>query len=103
MNLDEYKNIGTHWVALFYVKKDEVNYFDSFGIEYVPKEILKFIGNTDIKTNVFRVQAYNSILCGLFCVLFIDYMLAGKKIIHKSSCCVKCQFNIWIKTILFFS
>ena len=63
INLDECADVGTHWIAL-YVKNDEVIYFDSFGVEYVPKEIKKFIGNKDIKTNIFRIQAYNSIICG---------------------------------------
>ena len=44
INLDEYENTGTHWIALF-VKTNEVIYFDSFGIEHIPKEINKFIGN----------------------------------------------------------
>ena len=43
INLDEYKNTGTHWIALF-IKTNEVIYFDSFGIEHIPKEINKFIG-----------------------------------------------------------
>ena len=45
INLDEYENTGTHWIALF-VKTNEVIYFDSFGIEHIPKEINKFIGTT---------------------------------------------------------
>ena len=44
INLDEYENTGTHWIALF-VKTNEGIYFDSFGIEHIPKEINKFIGN----------------------------------------------------------
>ena len=39
----EYADVGTHWIALC-VKNDEVIYFDSFGVEHVPKEIKKFIG-----------------------------------------------------------
>ena len=55
VNLDEYKNTGTHWVSLF-VKTTEVIYFDSFGIEHIPKEINKFIGsNKKIKANIFRI------------------------------------------------
>ena len=42
INLDEYENTGTHWVALF-VKPKYTVYFDSFGIEHIPKEINKFI------------------------------------------------------------
>ena len=53
INLDEYANIGTYWIALF-VKPKYMVYFDSFGVEHIPKEIKKFIGNKDIKANVFR-------------------------------------------------
>ena len=76
INLDEYENTGTHWVAVF-VKPKYVVYFDSFGIEHIPKEINKFIGNNDIKSNIFRIQAYDSIMCGNFCIEFINYMLNG--------------------------
>ena len=79
INLDEYENTGTHWIALF-VKTNEVIYFDSFGIEHIPKEINKFIGsnNKKIKANIFRIQAYDSIMCGYFSIEFINYMLKGK-------------------------
>ena len=77
INLDEYSDIGTHWVAL-YVQNNDVTYFDSFGVEHIPKEIRTFIGNKNIKTNIFRIQAYDSIMCGYFCIGFIDFMLAGK-------------------------
>ena len=74
-NLDKYTNIGTHWIAL-YVKDNEVIYFNSFGAEYIPKEIKKSVRHKDIKTSVFRIQTYNPIMCGYFCVLFSDYVLA---------------------------
>ena len=45
-------------------KKDEIIYFDSFGVEYLPEEIKEFIGNKNIKANIFRIQASNSIMCG---------------------------------------
>ena len=63
INLDEYENIGTHWIALF-VKPKYTVYFDSFGVEHIPKEINKFISNKEIKANIFRLQAYDSIMCG---------------------------------------
>ena len=47
-----------------YVKNNEVTYLDSFGVEYIPKEVKKAIGNKDIKINIFRIQNYNSIMCG---------------------------------------
>ena len=77
INLDEYSDIGTHWVAL-YVQNNDVTYFDSFGVEHIPKEIRTFISNKNIKTNIFRMQANDSIMCRYFRIGFIDLMLAGK-------------------------
>ena len=77
INFDEYSNIGTHWVAL-YLQKNNITYFDSFGVEDIPKEIKSFIKNKNIKTNIFRIQAYDSIMCGYFSIRFVDFMLAGK-------------------------
>ena len=64
------------------------------GVEHIPKEIKTFINRTssfvlhlplcdashnkNIKTDIFRIQAYDSIMCGYFCIGFIDFMLAGK-------------------------
>ena len=56
----------------------EMIYFDSFGVEHVPKLIEKFIGHKNIKLNIFRIQAISSIICGYFCIGFTDFMLAGK-------------------------
>ena len=58
INLDEYRSIGTHWVAL-YVNNKTVRYFDSFGVEHIPKEIIKFISNKKRTTNIYRIQAYD--------------------------------------------
>ena len=77
MNLNEYSNIGTYWVAL-YIQNNDVTYLDSFGVEHIPKKIKTFICNQNIKTNIFRIQAYGSIMYGYFCIGFIDFMLAGK-------------------------
>ena len=60
MNLDECKLIGTHWIALYF-NDNNVTYFDSFGAEHIPKEIRKIIGK-NIITNIYRVQAYHSIM-----------------------------------------
>ena len=63
INLDEYSDIATHWVAL-YVHNDNVTYFYSFDVENFQKEIKTFIDHSlSITTNVFRVQAYDSIMC----------------------------------------
>ena len=78
INLDEYSDIGTHWVAL-YVHNTDVTYFDSFGGEHIPKKIQAFIDRSlSITTNIFRIQAYNLMMCRYFCIGFIDFMLAGK-------------------------
>ena len=60
------------------MQNNNVTYFDSFGVEHIPKEIKAFINNKNIITNIFRVQAYDSIMCGYFCIVFIDFMLVGK-------------------------
>ena len=78
INLDEYFDIGAHWVSLWVNNSNKVTYFDSFGVELIPKEIKNFIKNNNIKTNIFRIQAYDSIMCGYFCIGFINYMLKGK-------------------------
>ena len=62
-------------------KRNEIVYFDSFGFEHVPEEIIEFIGNKTVKTNIFRVQANNSITCGYFCIGFTDFMLSGKAVV----------------------
>ena len=77
-NLDEYFDIGTHWIALQINNINNTIYFDSFEVEHIPKEIKTFISNKNIKTNIFRIQAYDSIMCGYFCIGFIDFMLKGK-------------------------
>ena len=79
INLDEYADAGTHWIALF-CNKNEMVYFDNFGVEHVPEEIKKFIGNKTIKANIFLIEANNSVMCGYFCIGFTDFMLAGKKL-----------------------
>ena len=78
LDLDEYSDIGTHWVALYMKNNNNsVIYFDSFGVEHIPKEIKAFINNKNI-TNISRIQAYDSIICGYLCIGFIDFMLVGK-------------------------
>ena len=63
-----------------YVKNNDITYFESFGVEHIPKEIIKLVGSKNVIANIFRIQAYNSIMCGNFCIGFIDFMLAGKRL-----------------------
>ena len=90
INLDEHYDTGTHWIALRVNNNNNAAYFDSFVIDHIPKEIKEFINrrslnssvsqNKNIITNIFRIQAYDSIMCGYFCIGFIDFMLAVKKL-----------------------
>ena len=73
INLLEYSDIGTHWIAL-YVNTKTLAYFDSFGVEHIPKEIKKIINNKNIIANIFRMHAYDSVMCGYFCIGFIIFM-----------------------------
>ena len=76
INLDDYDKIGTHGISL-YVNNDVRNYFDSFGIEHILVEITKVIKHYDNVSNIFRIQANTSIMCGYFCIAFIEFMLKG--------------------------
>ena len=86
ITLDEYSDIGTHWVALYVrkaspkdVSNNNVAYFDSFGVDHILKEIKTFIDRSlSVTTNIFRIQAYDSTMCGYFCIGFINFMLLGK-------------------------
>ena len=77
INLDEYSDIETHWIAL-YVNNKTVTYFNSFGDDHISKEIKKFINNRNIIANISRIQAYDSVICGYFCIGYINYMFKGK-------------------------
>ena len=94
INLDEYCNSGTHWVAL-HVNKRTIIYFDSFGVENIPTDIMKLIDNEqsssakacnkNIITNIFRIQAYDSIMCGYFCIGFINFIFNGNSLTDYGS------------------
>ena len=61
INLHEYSDIRTHWIAL-YVNNKTITYFDSFRIEHISKEVKKFVNNKNIIANIFRIQAYDSVI-----------------------------------------
>ena len=87
INLDEYSDIGTHWIAL-YALNNNITYFDSFGVEQqkrkrnqkFSKEIEEFIGNKNIQAKIFRIQAYDSLTCRYFCIGFTDFVLKDKSL-----------------------
>ena len=88
INLDDFADEGAHWIVLF-CNRNEIVYFDSFGVENIPEEIKEFIGgpsssssqNINTKANIFWVQANDSVMCGYFCIWFISFMLAGNRFI----------------------
>ena len=84
INLDEYRDNGTHWVAL-HVNNKTIIYFDSFGVEHIPKDIMKFIDNKNIITNIFKIQAYDSTMCGYFCIGFINFIFNGNSLTDYTS------------------
>ena len=65
-----------------YLSNNDVTYFDSSGVEHIPKEIKKFINSSsyikNIKANILRIQAHDSIVCGYFFIGFINFMVSGK-------------------------
>ena len=74
INFGEFKSIETHWLAL-YVSSNNIMYF---GVKRIAKQIEKFLRNKNIITNIYKIQAFNSIMYGYFCIGFIDFMLNGK-------------------------
>ena len=69
-----HSDIGTHWIAL-YVNTKAVTYFDSFGVERISKEIKNFINKKNIIGNIFRMQTYDSVMCGQFWIGLINLCL----------------------------
>ena len=91
INLDEYSDIETHWITLYAL--NNVTYFDPFGVEHIPKEIKIFIDKSIVLTNIFRIQAYDSVMCGYFCTGFIDFMLEGKTLTDFTNLCSPNNFK----------
>ena len=67
INLDDKSSKRTHWLSLF-INRNLVIYFDSFGIEYIPQEVLNKIKDKSITHNTFRIQDNESIICGFYCI-----------------------------------
>ena len=84
INLDDKNSKGTHWVSLF-IDRNVTIYFDSFGIEYIPLEVLNKIKDKSITPNIFRIQDNESIMCGFYFIAFIEYMLARKTLLDYTN------------------
>ena len=77
INLDEYSDTWTHWIPSYGLNYS-VTYFEIFGVEYISIVIKKFIGHKNIQASIFRIQAYGSVMCGYFCIGFINFKLKKK-------------------------
>ena len=80
IKLDDKKSKGIYWVSLF-IDRNTATYFDSFGIEYIPQEVLSNIKDKSIAHNIFRKQPDDSIMCGFYCIVLIEHMFAGKTLV----------------------
>ena len=76
INLDEFESIGTYWITL-YVNGNIVIYLIAFGVNIFQNK-LKSLWEKNIIAKMYRIQVYDSIMCGYFCIEFIDFMLKGK-------------------------
>ena len=74
----------THWIV-FYANDNNVTYFDSFGVEHIPRETRKCIGNENVVTNIHRIQACNSIMWGYFWIEYFDYLFKGKSLLKDEN------------------
>ena len=98
-NLPEDESIGTYWIAL-HVNVGNVTYFYSFGVEHIPKEIIKFMENKSTITNIYRILAYDSIMCGYFYSGFTDLVLKGKSLLQYTNLFSRNEYKKNGKTIL---
>ena len=84
INLDGKKSKRTHWVTLFIDRNTSV-YFDYFGIEYIPQEVLSKIKDKWITNNIFRIQADDSMMCGFYCITVTEVTIAGKTLLDYTN------------------
>ena len=80
-NFDEYKSIGTQCVTL-YVKANNIVYFDSFGVEHVPKEFKK---PWEAKILYQISIEYRHAIRQYFWTDFIDFMLKDKSLVDYTN------------------
>ena len=84
ININDKNSKGTNWFSLL-IDRNTAVYFDSFGIEYIPLEILNKIRDKSITHNMFRIQDNESIIFGFYCITFREYMLAGKTLLDYTN------------------
>ena len=75
---------GKYCVSLF-TNRNWAAYFDSFGTEYIPQEVLSKIKDKSITHNIFRIKHNEFIMCAFSCIIFIEYMLAVKTLLDDTN------------------
>ena len=78
----------------------KIMYFGSFGVEHIPKEMKEFIGSRNTISNIYRIQAYNLIIWGYYCIGFIDFMLKGQILLVYKNLFFSSEYEENNKTIL---
>ena len=81
MNMQILAHIG----LLYFVKKIKLFILIALVSSIFLQKLKSLISNKNIKANIYRVQANDSIMCGYFCIGFIDFMLAGKTLIDYTA------------------
>ena len=84
INLNEYADVGTHWIALF-CKRSEMVYLIVLVLNMFLKKLKNLLDIKNIEGNIFRVQTNYSVMCGCLCIGFIDFVLAGKRLTNVTS------------------
>ena len=84
---------------MLFIDRNTVGYFDCFGLEYFPQEVLNKIKDKSITHNTFRIQDDNSIMCGFYHIAFIEYMLAGKTLLDYTNLFSQNDYNMNDKMI----
>ena len=72
-------------MVLLFVARNTAIYFDSFGNEYIPQEVLNKIKDKSITHNIFRIQDNDSIFSKFYCIAFVEYMFAGKTLLVNTN------------------
>ena len=75
------EHIGFHYLST----KMQLYTLIFFVIEYIPQEVLNKIKDKTIIHNIFRIQDNRSIMCGFYCIVFVEYMLTGKPLLDYTN------------------
>ena len=67
-----------------FIDKNTAVFFDSFGVKYIPEEVLSKMKDKVIAHNIFRIRDDDSIICEFYCIAFIGYILVGKMLLDDT-------------------